>query len=448
MGSQPSVRNAAQADPRQVLEQALQAAAEFGASAAEGDIGMGHGLSVSVRQGEPENVEHQRDKALSLTVYLDQRKASASSTDLGLKAVRETALSACNIARHASPDPCAGLLEPRYLAREIPDLDLMHPWDITPDEAIELAVSCEREALATDHRITNSDGALVSTYSGSHWYANSHGFTGGWDWSTHSVDCAVIAESSGGMQRDGWYTKHRNPLLLEKAQAVGRQAAERTVARLGARRLSTRRAPVIFEAPVAGGLFGAFIGAISGSALYRKASFLLDRLGTEVFASHMRIHEQPHLKCALGSAPFDSDGMATRPRDLIRAGVLQGYVLGAYSARKLGLEPTGNGGGVHNLIVEPGTQDLPALLRTMGTGLLITDMIGFGVNQVTGDYSRGASGLWVENGEPCFPVEEITVAGNLIDMYRNIIAVGNDVDRRGNIQTGSVFMDGLTIAGE
>ena len=448
MNNQPVIKNVAATDLRQVLQAALQAAADFGATAAEADIGTGHGLSVSVRQGEPENVEHQRDKALSLTVYLGQRKGSASSTDLGVNAVREIARSACDIARHASPDPCTGLLEPRYLARTIPDLDLVHPWDITPEQALDLAIDCEREALAADRRITKSDGALVSTYTGRHWYANSNDFIGGWDWSSHTVDCAVIAEDSAGMQRDGWYSKHRNPLMLEPIQAVGRQAGERAAARLGSRRLTTRRAPVIFEAPVASGLFSAFIGAISGNALYRKASFLLDRLGTGVFAPHLRIHEQPHRKCALGSAPFDNDGMATRARDLIRAGVLQGYVLDAYSARKLGLEPTGNGGGVHNLIVEPGTQDLAALLRTMGTGLLITDLIGFGVNQVTGDYSRGASGFWVENGAISFPVEEITVAGNLLDMYKNIIAVGADEDRRGNVITGSVLIDGLTIAGE
>ncbi|OGT84459.1 MAG: metalloprotease PmbA [Gammaproteobacteria bacterium RIFCSPLOWO2_02_FULL_61_13] len=448
MSNQPVIKNAAAADLRQSLQAALQAASDFGATAAEADIGTGHGLSVSVRQGEPENVEHQRDKALSLTVYVGQRKGSASSTDLGGEAVREIARSACDIARHASPDPCAGLLEPRYLARTIPDLDLVHPWNIDPEQAIDLALGCEREALAADRRITNSDGALVSTYTGCHWYANSNGFIGGWDWSTHSVDCAVIAEDGAGMQRDGWYTKHRNPLLLEPALAVGRQAGERAAARLGSRRLSTRRAPVIFEAPVASGLFSAFVGAISGAALYRKASFLLDRLGTEVFAPHLRIHEQPHLKCALGSAPFDSDGMATCARDLIQSGVLQGYVLDAYSARKLGLEPTGNGGGVHNLIVEANAQDLAALLLTMGTGLLITDLIGFGVNQVTGDYSRGASGFWVENGAISFPVEEITVAGNLLDMYKNIIATGSDVDWRGNVLTGSVLVDGLTIAGE
>lgn len=431
-----------------VLDNALRAAADCGATSAEADIGSGRGLSVSVRQGEPENVEHQRDKALSLTVYVGQRKGTASTTDFSPAAVHETARSACAIARHASPDPCAGLIDAGYLARTIPDLDLLHPWDISPDDAIGIAVACEHEALGTDRRITNSDGALVSTYSGSHWYANSHGFRGGWDWSTHSIDCAVIAGSGDSMQREGWYTKHRNPAQLEQARAVGRQAAERTVARLGARRLSTRRAPVIFEAPVAGGLFSAFIGAISGGALYRKASFLLDRLDTEVFARHVHIHEEPHLPCALGSAPFDSDGMATRPRDLVSAGVLRGYVLSAYSARKLGLPPTGNGGGVHNIVVDPGTQDLAGLLRTMGTGLLVTDLIGFGVNQVTGDYSRGASGYWIENGAIAFPVEEITVAGNLLEIYRNIAAVGTDVDRRGNILTGSVLVDGMTIAGE
>ncbi len=448
MSNQLKKENVVTTDPRQTLQSVLQAASEFGATAAEADMGMGHGLSVSVRQGEPENVEHQRDKSLSLTVYIGQRKGSASSTDLSPKAIRDIALSACNIARHGSPDPCAGLLDAGLLAREIPDLDLLHPWEILPEQAIDLAIECERAALAVDRRLTNSDGALVSTYSGSHWYANSYNFIGGWDWSTHSMDCAVIGADSSGMQRDGWYTKHRNPDLLESAQAVGRQAGERTVARLGARRLSTRRAPVIFEAPVAGGLFSSFIGAISGGALYRKASFLLDRAGTEVFAPNIRIHEQPHLQGALGSAPFDNDGMATRPRDLIRAGILQGYVLDAYSARKLNLEPTGNGGGVHNLTVEPGNQNLPALLQTMGTGLLITDLIGFGVNQVTGDYSRGVCGFWVENGAIAYPVEEITVAGNLLEMYKNIIAVGMDVDWRGNVLTGSVLVDGLTIAGE
>lgn len=441
-------RAATTPDPVAVLDDALRIAAACGATAAEADIGIGRGLSVSVRQGEPENVEHQRDKALSLTVYVGQRKGSASTTDFSPAAVHETARSACEIARHASPDPCAGLIDPRYLARTIPDLDLSHPWNLTPDDAIAIAASCEGEALAADRRVSNSDGALLSTYSGSHWYANSHGFRGGWDWSTHSVDCAVIAGSGDGMQRDGWYTKHRDPAQLEDARLVGRQAAQRTVARLDARRISTRRAPVIFEAPVAGGLFSAFIGAISGGALYRKASFLLDRLDTGVFAPHVRIREEPHLKCALGSAPFDSDGMATQARDLVSDGVLRGYVLSAYSARKLGLEPTGNGGGVHNVIVEPGGGDLAALLRTMGTGLLVTDMIGFGVNQVTGDYSRGASGFWIENGVIAFPVEEITVAGNLLDMYRNIVAVGSDVDRRGNIRTGSVLVDGMTIAGE
>lgn len=431
-----------------LLDAVLDAARACGATSAEADIGSGHGLSVSVRKGEPENVEHQRDKSLSLTVYLGQRKGSASTTDFAPAALRETAQSACDIARHASPDPCAGLIDARYLARAIPALDLMHPWDITPDDAIGIAAMCEHEALTADRRISNSDGALVSTYSGSHWYGNSHGFRGGWDWSSHNVDCAVIAGSGDGMQRDGWYTRHRDPARLEDARRVGRQAAERTVARLGARRLSTRRAPVLFEAPVADGLFSAFVGAVSGAALYRKASFLLDRLDSQVFATHLRIHEEPHLKCALGSAPFDSDGMATRPRDLVSDGVLRGYVLSAYSARKLGLEPTGNGGGVHNLVVEPGGADLAGLLQTMGTGLLVTDLIGFGVNQVTGDYSRGASGYWIENGTIAFPVEEITIAGNLLDMYRNIVAVGTDVDRRGNILTGSVLVDGMTIAGE
>lgn len=443
-----TTRTASQSDPHDLLLRVLDEAARAGASAAEADIGTGHGLSVNVRNGEVETVEHQRDKGLDLTVYLGKRKGSAGTTDFSNQALKETVAAACTFARFASEDDCAGLIEPEHLAGDVPDLDLHHPWSMTPDEAIALGVDCEHAALAADRRITNSDGTIVSTYSGSHLYANSHGFIGGWDWSSHSVDCTVIAEGAGGMQRDGWYTKSRDQRDLEDLRSVGRTAASRTVARLDARRLSTRRAPVIFEAPVAGGLFSALITAISGAALYRRASFLLDSLGQQVFAGHMRIREKPHLPKAMGSAPFDSDGMATRSRELVTDGVLQGYVLSAYSARKLHMAPTGNAGGVHNLIVESGELDLESLLKTMDTGLFITDLIGFGVNQITGDYSRGASGFWVEGGEIRYPVEEITVAGNLRDMYRQIAAVGKDVDARGNVRTGSVLIENMAIAGD
>lgn len=439
---------ATQSESRDLLARVLDEAARAGASAAEVDIGTGRGLSVIVRNGEVETVEHQRDKGLGLTVYLGKRKGSAGTTDFSNKAVTETVTAACTFARFASEDDCAGLIEPEYLAREVPDLNLHHPWAIAPDDAIALGIDCERAALEADRRITNSDGTIVNTYSGSHGYANSHGFIGGWDWSSHSVDCTVIAQSAGGMQRDGWYTKSRDQRDLEDIRNVGRTAASRTVARLDARRLATRRAPVIFEAPVAGGLFSAFITAISGAALYRRASFLLEGLGKQVFAEHIRIREEPHLPKAMGSAPFDSDGMATRSRELVRDGVLQGYVLSAYSARKLHMAPTGNADGVHNLSVEPGELDQESLLKTMYTGLFVTDLIGFGVNQVTGDYSRGASGFWVEAGEIRYPVEEITVAGNLKDMYRRIAAVGKDVDTRGNIRTGSVLIEDMAIAGD
>ncbi|MBI2993577.1 MAG: metalloprotease PmbA [Gammaproteobacteria bacterium] len=431
-----------------VLRQALDAARGRGATAAEAEIGTGSGLTVTVRNGEVETVEHQADKGLNITVYVGRRKGSAGTTDFCDKALADTVAAACTIAEYASEDPCAGLIDRAFLARSIPDLDLHHPWTLAPEEAIELACECEQHAREADPRVTNSDGTQVSTYSGSHLYGNTHGFAGGWEWSSHTFDCSMIAGSGGGMQRDGWFTRARDHLDLEDARSLGRHAAARTTARLGARRLNTRNAPVIFEAPVAGGLFGAFVSAVSGAALYRKASFLLGRLGTAVFANHVRIHEEPYLKKGMGSAPFDNDGMATQARDLVRDGVLQGYVLSAYSARKLGMAPTGNAGGVHNLIVEHGGKDLSALLKTMDTGLLITDLIGFGVNQVTGDYSRGAAGFWVQGGEIQYPVEEITVAGNLADMYRRIVEIGGDVDRRGNIQTGSVLIERLTIAGE
>lgn len=435
-------------DPRHIIEQVLSQAKSAGATAAEADLGSGSGLSVTVRMGETETIEHQRDKSLVVTVYLSQRKGTASTTDFSDKALTDTVNAAVTIAQNASEDGYAGLIDPGYLAQEIPDLDLFHPWDISPKQTIKLAIACEAEARNSDKRINNSDGTVVSTYSGEHTYGNSHGFIGGWHWSSHTIDCTVIAKENGQMQRDGWYSKSRDFADLDDIKAIGLEAARRTVTRLGARKLSTRTVPVIYEAPVAAGLFSALIGAISGSALYRKSTFLLDKKGEQIFPGHVHIREEPHLKKGMGSAPFDNDGMATRAKDIVSEGVLRDYVLSAYSARKLGLQPTGNAGGVHNLIVNPGDLDLTQLLKTMHTGLLITDMIGFGVNQVTGDYSRGASGFWVENGEICYPVEEITVAGNLAEMYKDIIATGSDVDRRGNIQTGSVLIEKMTIAGD
>ena len=436
-----------QQDLASIIQQVLDCARDKGATASEVDIGTGEGLSVTVRMGELETIEHQRDKGMGVTVYVGQRKGSANTTDFSERALRESVEAACMIAKNASEDPFAGLIDKDFIAGKSPDLDLYHPWAISAPEATELALECETIARNADKRINNADGTMVNAYAGKHMYGNSHGFIDGWDWSSHSIDCTVIAEDKG-MQRDGWYSKARAPEELEAIASIGNKAAKRTVERLGARKLSTRQCPVLFEAPVAIGLFSAFIGAISGGSLYRKASFMLDKLGEKVFAEHMHIYEDPYLPRAMGSAPFDSDGMATRKRDIVANGVLQEYVLSAYSARKLGLQPTGNAGGVHNLHIEPGEQNLDSLIKTMHEGLFVTDMIGFGVNQVTGDYSRGASGFWVENGEIQYPVEEITVAGNLLDMYQQMIAVGNDVDTRGNTRTGSVLIENMTLAGE
>lgn len=432
----------------EIINKVLRLAKTKGATATETNIATGNGLAVTARMGQVETIEHQRDKGLGVTVYIGQRKGSASTSDFSDQALDETVTAACTIASQASEDESAGLIDAEYLAKDLVDLDLYHPWELDADQAIEMAIECETVAREQDERINNSDGAMVSTYSGSHLYGNSHGFSGGWDWSSHNIDCTMIAEQDGLMQRDGWYTKARDRDELEDIHAVGKEAAKRTLQRLGARKLSTRQAPVIYEAPMASSLFAALITAISGGALYRKATFLLDKLGEQIFPDHIQIYERPYLKKALGSATFDNDGMATNDKHFVHNGVLESYVLSAYSARKLGMQPTGNAGGVHNLIVDTSEQNLQDLIKQMDTGLLITDMIGFGVNQVTGDYSRGASGFWVEGGELQYPVEEITVAGNLTDMFQQIIAVAEDVDPRRNIQTGSVLIENMTIAGE
>lgn len=431
-----------------LIQQILEEAKQQGATAAEADIVTGAGLTVTTRLSEVEKVEHERDKDLSMTVYIGNQKGSASSSDFGEAAIKETVTAACNIAKFASEDPYAGLPDAGLMATEVPDLDLNHPWDISPEDAIKLAVECEDIARAEDKRINNSDGTSVSTYAGNHFYGNTHDFINGWHWSSHTIDCTVIAETKNGMQRDGWYSKARHRDDLQSISDIAKEAAKRTTQRLDAKKLSTRNCPVIFEAPIASGLFSAFVTAISGGSLYRKASFLLDKIDEQVFADHIHIHERPHLKGALGSAPFDNEGMATKNRDLIVDGVLQGYVLSNYSARKLGLQPTANAGGVHNLTIDTSKHDLAELIKQMDTGFLITDMIGFGVNQITGDYSRGAAGFWIENGEIQYPVEEITVAGNLIEMYKQIIHIGNDIDPRGNVLTGSVLIENMTIAGE
>lgn len=432
---------------RALVATAVELAGAQGASAAEVAASCNAGLSVNVRMGEVETIEHTRDKALGVTVYLNGRKGSASTSDFSHDALRETVRAACNIANYASTDPCAGLADPARMARDPADLDLYHPRALSPEQAIDIATRTENAARDADSRITNSEGASVSYQDGIYVYGNSHGFTGGYPSSRHSLSCAVIAGTGSGMQRDYWYSVARRADALESAEELGRHAAQRTVSRLDARQLSTRETPVIYAADAARGLFQHFVGAVRGASQYRKASFLLDHAGKPVFPQFMRIHEQPHLRAALGSAAFDSEGVATVARDLVSGGVLQGYVLDSYAACRLGLQSTGNAGGVHNLTVEPNAGTLDDLLAEMGEGLLITELMGFGINGVTGDYSRGASGYWVQNGAIAYPVEEITVAGNLRDMFMGIRCVGSDVDVRGNIRCGSVLIERMTVAG-
>lgn len=418
-----------------------------GATGAEAGVSLETGLSVTARLGEVETVEHHRSRGLGLTVYCGQRKGSASTSDLSPEAMRETVRAACRIARHAAEDPCAGLPDAELLATEFPDLDLYYPWPLEPAAAIELAVTAENAAHAYHPDITNSEGASLNTFQGLRVMGNTLGFLHGFPASRHSLSVSVIGERDGQMQRDDWWTVARDARDLQAPETVGQIAAERAVRRLGARSLSTRQCPVIFAADIASSLLGHFIGAIRGGNLYRKSSFLLDQLGQPVFPGFVQIHEQPHLKKALGSVPYDTEGVRTVPHHLVRDGVLEAYVLSTYSARKLGLTSTGNAGGVHNLIIDPGPLDQAELLKKMGTGLLLTELMGQGVNLVTGDYSRGAAGFWVENGIIQYPVEEFTVAGNLRDMFKNMVAVGNDVDLRGNTRTGSILLEQLTIAG-
>lgn len=430
-----------------LVEDLLREAKTQGVSGAEAAISVDRGLSASARLGEVETIEHHCDQGLGVTVYIGQRKGSASSTDLSPQSIRDTVSAACRIARYAAEDEYAGLPEPETLATDFPDLDLYHPWDLDADAAVALAIECEDAGRRLSPEITNSDGASLSTHQGFRVLGNSLGFLHGYASSRHSLSCALVGQRGEDMQRDYWYTAARAAGDLEPAALVGRKAAERTLRRLEGRPLATRQCPVLFCAEVAAGLLGHFVGAIRGGNLYRKSSFLLDCLGRPIFPAFVHIREQPHLLRALGSAPYDSEGVATRPNELVKDGVLCSYVLSTYSARKLGMATTGNAGGVHNLVIEPGHLDLPGLLAAMGTGLLVTELMGHGVNLVTGDYSRGAAGFWVENGEIQYPVEEITIAGNLREMLAGVVAVGNDVDARGNTRTGSLLIANMTVAG-
>jgi PmbA protein len=429
---------------RQIAQDLIQYARQQGATACSAEVSDGFGQAVTVRQGEVESIEDNRDKGLGISVYIGQRRGSASTSDFSPQAVRDTVDAALNIARFTAIDDCAGLPEPEMLATEFPDLDLYYPWSLDVDGAIALANRCEQAAFDTDKRIKNSEGASVNVHEAQFVYANSLGFIGGFPTSRHSISCSVIAGKNNAMQRDYWYGEARDPADMLAAEKVGRIAAERTVRRLNARKLATMQ----FEAPIAASLLGHFVNAVSGGSLYRKSSFLLDQLGQPVFSSNIRIDDVPDIRKGLASGAFDGEGVKTQRRTIVENGVLQGYFLGTYSARKLGMRTTGNAGGTHNLIVQPGDLDFAGLLKKMQRGLLVTELLGSGVNAVTGDYSRGAAGFWVEHGEIQYPVEEITIAGNLKDMYRNIAAVGNDVLVQGSRQCGSILIENMMVAGQ
>lgn len=427
---------------------AIQMATQAGASAAEVDVSYGVGQSVSVRLGETENIEYNRDRGLSVSVFFGQSKGHASSSDLSEQAIKDTVQAACNIAKYTAEDPLFGLADADRMATEIPDLDLNHPWSISVDEAIEMAKRSEQAAMAVDtQHIKNSEGANIYTSQGQFCYANTHGFVGGYASTRHHVSCSVIAGEGDSMQRDYWYSSARDYQDLLSAEAIGTKAGERTVRRLGSRPIKTGQYPVVFEAPIASGLISSLISAISGGNLYRKSSFLLDSLGSKIAAPILNIEELAHTPKGAASSAFDNEGVATQSRQLVENGVLNGYLLSSYSARKLGMQTTGNAGGAHNLVVQNTQHSLADLLTEMGTGILVTELLGHGLNMVTGDYSRGAAGYWVENGVIQHPVEEITIASNMKEMLNNITAIGTDHIPNSSKQTGSILISNMTVAG-
>lgn len=436
---------------KQLARDVLKYAREQGGSDAAVEISEGSGLSVSVRKSKIETIEQNRDKGIGVTVYIGQKRGNASTSDFSAASLKATVEAAYNIARFTAEDDCAGLAEEELLEKNPQDLKLFYPWMISTEEAVTLAQRAEAAAFAVDPRVTNSEGAGVHVQQSHFVSANSRGFIGGYPYSRHTLSVTPIAGKGAKMQRDDWYTSVRDPKKMASAEAVGRYAAERSLARLNARKLATRTCPVLFEAPLAAGLLGAFVQATSGGALYRKSSFLVDSLGKDIFPSHIQVKEDPHVVGGIGSAPFDEEGVRTHKREVVKNGVLQGYFLSTYSARKLGMKTTGNAGGSHNLSITSShtkkDDDFAGMLRKMGTGLLVTELMGQGTNYVTGDYSRGASGYWVENGVIQYPVEEITIAGNMKEMFKDIVGIGTDTLVRGTKQTGSILIEKMVVAG-
>lgn len=436
---------------KQITADMLRIARNKGATDAAAEVSEGGGLSISVRKGKVETIEQNRDKGVGITVYIGKKRGNASTSDFSAKSLEDTVEAAYNIARFTAEDDCAGLPDADMLEKNPQDLKLFHPWLVTAEEAIALACRIEAAAFETDKRISNCDGASVHAQQSHFVSANSRGFSGGYAFSRHTLSVAPIAGKGAGMQRDDWYSSHRNAKQLASPEAIGRYAAERALARLNSRTIDTRKCPVLFEAPLAAGLLGSLVQAVSGGALYRKSSFLLDSLGQQIFPTHIQVTEDPHILGGVGSSPFDDEGVTTKKRDLVKDGVLQGYFLSTYSARKLGMQSTGNAGGSHNLVMTSSlakkSDNFVQMLKKMGTGLLVTELMGQGVNYVTGDYSRGASGFWVENGVIQYPVEEITIAGNMREMFQQIVAIGNDQLTRGTKTTGSILIESMTVAG-
>jgi len=439
---------------QEIIEFMLAEAGRRGASDAIAEVSEGQGLAVTVRKGEVETIEQSLDKQVGVTVFLGHRRGNASTSDFSQASLRATVEAAYHIAQHTAEDDCAGPAEPELLEKKPKDLDLFHPWAIDAIEAVEIARAAEAAAFAVSKQIRNSDGASVSAHHGHFMMGTTNGFMGGYPFSRHYISCAPIANGltkKSGMQRDDWYSSSRVPKELAEPAAIGKYAAQRALSRLNARSISTRRCPLIFEAPLAAGLMGGLVQAVSGGALYRKSSFLLDSLGKAVLPKHVSLIEEPHHHAMMGSAPFDEEGVKTHARTVVDQGILQGYFLSTYSARKLGMKTTGNAGGSHHLIFQSKKTrqgGLPALLKEMGTGLLVTELMGQGVNYVTGDYSRGAFGYWVENGEIQYPVEEVTIAGNLRDMLMDIAMIGSDTLVRGSKETGSILIGSMTVGGK